>query len=165
MKSLHEFMMEEGKNRVEVSVRDARKADEIARDMFRGAYKQTGGSNVWEFKKKSDLEDFIIELENQGIEILDESTEVEIEKEELDEGISKSQMSKEVFTLNKDRVGQVAVSTAGKEVRNSLVISSNIIAVKESGKIRLHIVDPFDSNDKFEVTLFGDEMKVLKKFL
>ena len=83
----------------------------------------------------------------------------------LDENISKSQMSKEVFDRNKDRVGQPALSIAGKEVKNSLVISSNIIAQKESGKIKLHIVDPFDSNDKFEVTFYGDEMKTLKRFL
>ena len=53
---------------VSVSVRDARTANEIARDMFRGEYK-TDGSNNFVFKKKSAAEDFEAELRKQNIEI------------------------------------------------------------------------------------------------
>lgn len=87
-----------------------------------------------------------------------------ISTETLEEGVHKSQMSKEVFDINKDRVGQVALSTAGKEVKNSLVVSDTTIALKESGKIRLHMKS-FDSNNIAEVILYSDEMKLLKKFL
>ena len=79
MKSLKEFLAE-AKYEVEVSVRDARKADNIARDQFRGTYKETGYSNTWVFKKKSDWEDFVVTLEDEGIEILsgglDESKQI-----------------------------------------------------------------------------------------
>jgi len=57
---------------VEVAVRDARKANDIAKDMFRGAY-QNDGSNVFVFKKEDDADEFKYELENQNIEILEES--------------------------------------------------------------------------------------------
>lgn len=79
MKSFKEFLVEQKqideKYEVEVSVRDARKAQDIAQDMFRGTYKNKG-SNVYVFKKEDDYEDFVDTLEKHKIEIL---------KEQLDE--------------------------------------------------------------------------------
>ena len=57
---------------VEVSVRDARKANDIASDMFRGEYK-TDGSNTFVFKKSDAADDFRAELEKQRIELLEET--------------------------------------------------------------------------------------------
>ena len=86
--------------------------------------------------------------------------------ENLNESITNSHMSAEVFDANVDRVGQTAVNGAGKELKDSLVISSNIIAAKQSGKVKLHITDMFRRpKDTFEITLFDDELKVLKKIL
>ena len=55
---------------VEVSVRDARKANDIASDMFRGEYK-TDGSNTFVFKKADAADDFRAELKKQRIELLE----------------------------------------------------------------------------------------------
>ena len=55
---------------VEVAVRDARKANDIAQDMFRGSFKNDG-SNVFVFKKEEDMEDFLAELETAGLEVLE----------------------------------------------------------------------------------------------
>lgn len=52
---------------VEVAVGDARKAHDIAKDLFRGEYKNKG-SNVYIFKKEDAKADFIAELDKQGIE-------------------------------------------------------------------------------------------------
>ena len=53
---------------VEVSVRDARKANDIAKDMFRGEYKMDG-SNSFVFKKAGAASDFRAELSKQGVEV------------------------------------------------------------------------------------------------
>ena len=53
---------------VEVSVRDARKANDIAQDMFRGEYK-TDGSNSFIFKKSDAADDFKAELKKQKIQL------------------------------------------------------------------------------------------------
>jgi hypothetical protein len=75
MKSFKEFLVEQTqideKYEVEVSVRDARKAQDIAQDMFRGTYKNKG-SNVYVFKKEDDYEDFVDTLKQHKIEILKE---------------------------------------------------------------------------------------------
>lgn len=75
MKSFKEFLVEQKqideKYEVEVSVRDARKAQDIAQDMFRGTYKNKG-SNVYVFKKEDDYEDFVDTLKQHKIEILKE---------------------------------------------------------------------------------------------
>lgn len=75
MKSFKEFLAEQKqideKYEVEVSVRDARKAHDIAQDMFRGTYKNKG-SNVYIFKKEDDYEDFVDTLKQHKIEILEE---------------------------------------------------------------------------------------------
>lgn len=55
---------------VDVSVKDATKANDIAEDMFRGEYK-TDGSNSFVFKKKDVMEDFVAELEKQNIEVME----------------------------------------------------------------------------------------------
>lgn len=81
MKSFKEFLVEQKqideKYEVEVSVRDARKAQDIAQDMFRGTYKNKG-SNVYVFKKEDDYEDFVDTLKQHKIEIL---------KEQIDEAV------------------------------------------------------------------------------
>ena len=51
---------------VEVSVRDARKANDIAKDMFRGEYKMDG-SNSFVFKNADAASDFRAELSKQNI--------------------------------------------------------------------------------------------------
>lgn len=75
MKSFKEFLTEQKqideKYEVEVSVRDARKAQDIAQDMFRGTYKNKG-SNVYVFKKEDDYEDFVDTLKQHKIEVLKE---------------------------------------------------------------------------------------------
>lgn len=75
MKSFKEFLVEQKqideKYEVEVSVRDARKAQDIAQDMFRGTYKNKG-SNVYVFKKEDDYEDFVDTLKQHKIEVLKE---------------------------------------------------------------------------------------------
>lgn len=74
MKSFKEFLNEQTSlseaNEVTVSVKDARKANDIAKDMFRGEYKNDG-SNVYVFKKEDAKSDFVAELEKAGIEVQD----------------------------------------------------------------------------------------------
>jgi len=53
---------------VEVSPSSARKANDIAKDMFRGEYK-TDGSNSFVFKKADAADDFRAELEKQKVEL------------------------------------------------------------------------------------------------
>jgi len=53
---------------VEVSVRDARKANDVAKDMFRGEYKNDG-SNAFMFKDSRAADDFMAELQKQGLEV------------------------------------------------------------------------------------------------
>jgi len=53
---------------VNVSVRDAKKANDIAQDMFRGEYK-TDGSNSFVFKKGDAADDFKAELKKQKIQL------------------------------------------------------------------------------------------------
>jgi hypothetical protein len=53
---------------VSVSVRDARLANEIARDMFRGEYKNDGTTN-FVFKKNDAAEDFRAELSKRNVEV------------------------------------------------------------------------------------------------
>lgn len=67
-------------NKVEVSVRDARTANDIAKDMFRGEYKNDG-SNVFVFKKKQAMQDFIDELESKGLEVMEEAVAKMSERE------------------------------------------------------------------------------------
>ena len=69
--SLSEQALTESKT-VEVTLRDARKANDIAQDMFRGEYK-TDGSNTFVFKKSDAADDFRAELEKQRIELLEET--------------------------------------------------------------------------------------------
>lgn len=70
MKTFKEFLTEQYS--VEVEIRDAAKANDFANDAYRGKYRNDG-SNVFVFKKKSDMEDFIDELSDIGIEALTES--------------------------------------------------------------------------------------------
>lgn len=60
----------EAKYEVEVEVRDARAANDLAKDMFRGSYKNDG-SNVFIFKNEDDYEEFKDELENAGLKLLE----------------------------------------------------------------------------------------------
>lgn len=55
---------------VTVAVRDARKANELARDMFRGDFEQDG-SNTFTFEDEDTYYEFIDALEGQGIEVID----------------------------------------------------------------------------------------------
>ncbi len=66
MKSFKEYLNEAQKYKVEVEVRDASKANDLARDSYRGLYKNDG-SNVFIFKKESDKEDFESDLLDMGI--------------------------------------------------------------------------------------------------
>ena len=69
MKSLKQFLNEEkDEYKVTVTVRDARKANDIAKDMFRGSYKNDG-SNVFIFKSEDDQYEFADVLDNAGLEI------------------------------------------------------------------------------------------------
>ena len=90
----------------------------------------------------------------------------EVDVEDINESMfSKSSLSDEAFDRNKDRVGQTAISISGKEMKNTMVISPNVIAVKDAGGVRFHIADVFDSKQKFEIALFKDDVKELKRFL
>jgi len=74
MKSFKEFLSESRLTeayKVEISVSHARKANDIAKDMFRGEYKNDG-SNVYVFKKEDVKDDFVSELDKQGIEYSEE---------------------------------------------------------------------------------------------
>lgn len=62
----------EAKYEVEVEVRDARAANDLAKDMFRGSYKNDG-SNVFIFKNEDDYEDFKYELENAGLKLMEQT--------------------------------------------------------------------------------------------
>jgi len=66
---MYEETLTESKT-IEVSVRDARKANDIASDAFRGEYKNDG-STIFVFKKSSAADDFRAELENQDIELME----------------------------------------------------------------------------------------------
>ena len=69
MKSLKQFLNEEkDEYKVTVTVRDARKANDIAKDMFRSSYKNDG-SNVFIFKSEDDQYEFADVLDNAGLEI------------------------------------------------------------------------------------------------
>jgi len=57
---------------VEVSPRDARKANDIASDMFRGEY-ENDGSNTFVFDDDETADEFRAELEKQRIELLEET--------------------------------------------------------------------------------------------
>ena len=57
---------------VTVEVRDARKANDLAQDSYRGLYKNDG-SDVFVFKKESDKEDFESDLLDNGLSVLKES--------------------------------------------------------------------------------------------
>lgn len=59
----------EAKYEVEVEVRDARAANDLAKDMFRGSYKNDG-SNVFIFKNEDDYEEFKDELEAAGLKLM-----------------------------------------------------------------------------------------------
>jgi len=69
MKSMKQFLNEEkDEYKVTVTVRDARKANDIAKDMFRSSYKNDG-SNVFIFKSEDDQYEFADVLDNAGLEI------------------------------------------------------------------------------------------------
>jgi len=69
MKSMKQFLNEEkDEYKVTVTVRDARKANDIAKDMFRSSYKNDG-SNVFIFKSEDDQFEFEDALDNAGLEI------------------------------------------------------------------------------------------------
>lgn len=69
MKSFKEFLTEKKKSyEVTVSVKDARKTLDVAKDMFRGEYK-TDGSNSFIFKDEDTYQDFIKQLKKSGIEV------------------------------------------------------------------------------------------------
>lgn len=71
----------EAKYEVEVEVRDARAANDLAKDMFRGSYKNDG-SNVFIFKNEDDYEEFKDELEAAGLKLMESLNEaVSIDKE------------------------------------------------------------------------------------
>lgn len=74
MKTFQEFLIE-AKYEVEVEVRDASKANDIAKDMFRGKYKQDG-SNSFIFKDEDSFEEFKDELKSQGLKLLAEARKV-----------------------------------------------------------------------------------------
>lgn len=61
----------EAKNEVEVSLRDARKAVDLAKDMFRGEYKMDG-SNVFVFKNKEAKQNFMTQLKKHKLELNEE---------------------------------------------------------------------------------------------
>ena len=67
---------------VQVAVRDARKANDLAQDSYRGLYKNDG-SDVFIFKKESDKEDFESELLDMELEIIEESVMNEKDLEEF----------------------------------------------------------------------------------
>ena len=69
-KGLREAMSED--TTVEVSPRDARKANDIASDMFRGEY-ENDGSNTFVFDDDETADEFRAELEKQRIELLEET--------------------------------------------------------------------------------------------
>jgi hypothetical protein len=69
MKTMKQFLNEEkDEYKVTVTVRDARKANDIAKDMFRGSYKNDG-SNVFIFKSEDDQFEFADALDNAGLEM------------------------------------------------------------------------------------------------
>lgn len=76
MKSFKEYAgvaLTEAQNyTVKVEVRDARKANDLAQDSYRGLYKNDG-SNVFVFKKESDKEDFENDLLDMELAVLKES--------------------------------------------------------------------------------------------
>lgn len=77
MKTFKEYLneqkqLDEAGFAVEVSVRDSRQANDLAQDSYRGLYKNDG-SNVFVFKKESDKEDFVNDLLDMNLEILEES--------------------------------------------------------------------------------------------
>jgi hypothetical protein len=67
MKTFKEFLTE-AKHEVEVSVRDAKAANELAKDMFRVEYKNDD-STIFIFKKSDAKDDFVAALKKQNIEI------------------------------------------------------------------------------------------------
>lgn len=72
--ALNEDELGEAKEfKVIVSVRDARKANDLASDSYRGLYKNDG-SDVFIFKKEDDMEDFKNDLEDLDLEVINEST-------------------------------------------------------------------------------------------
>jgi len=68
-RGMYEQTLTESKT-VDVSARHARKANDIASDMFRGEYK-TDGSNSFVFKKADAADDFRAELEKQKVELME----------------------------------------------------------------------------------------------
>ena len=73
MKSFKEYvagaLTEAQKYTVQVEVRDARKANDLAQDSYRGLYKNDG-SDVFIFKNDDDKESFIDELEENGLKVV-----------------------------------------------------------------------------------------------
>ena len=55
-----------GEYEVDVEIRDARAAGDIARDMFRGLYK-TDGSNAFIFQDEETRDEFTAVLDKQGL--------------------------------------------------------------------------------------------------
>jgi hypothetical protein len=104
MKLFKDFL-NEAKYEVEVEVRDASKANTIAKDMFRGSYKNNG-SNSFVFKTEDDYDEFKDEMEKQGIALLESTL-----KEKDDSKNMKNKITKEV-----------------KLMRESLFESSNMLS-------------------------------------
>src|SRR5690554_809608 len=99
----------EAKYEVEVEVRDARAANDLAKDMFRGSYKNDG-SNVFIFKNEDDYEDFKYELENAGLKLM-EQTQVD-EAVSIDPEFMKiSKMLSDVKNTFRDVVRKVKAET------------------------------------------------------
>jgi ribosomal protein S8E len=99
----------EAKYEVEVEVRDARAANDLAKDMFRGSYKNDG-SNVFIFKNEDDYEDFKYELENAGLKLM-EQTQVN-EAVSIDpEFMKMSKMLSDVKNTFKDVARKVKADT------------------------------------------------------
>lgn len=67
-KSMFEDVTNEVKTSVEVSVRDALKAQDLVHDLFRSSEYEMSGSNTFVFYNENDAEDFKIELEKQNLE-------------------------------------------------------------------------------------------------
>lgn len=117
MKTFKEFL-NEAKYEVEVSVRDARKANDIAKDMFRGAYKNDG-SNVFIFKSEDDMYEFADELDSAGIEMIEEATQPEW------------RVSFKKQKMNGISIDEKPVNVKARDTREAIVKAAKKLGVKD----------------------------------
>ena len=126
--------MNEAKYEVEVEVRDASKANSIAKDMFRGLYKNNG-SNSFVFKSQDDHDEFKDELSDMGIKLL--------ESVEMNEAIQSSDLMRikglikyaEKASKENNKVALnhfiQAIQTSGDSIESSKHAQMGIKAMKE----------------------------------